>query len=75
MDLKNIWFFNYFFFFDYNLNDFVNFGVFGLFLFFWGFLFIVVVVLVIIYFFGKCWYCLWVCGCGGLVEILGDFYC
>ena len=24
------------------------------------------------YFFGKRWYCSWVCGCGGLAETLGD---
>ncbi len=26
------------------------------------------------YFFGKRWYCSWVCGCGGLAETLGDPY-
>jgi ferredoxin-type protein NapH len=25
-------------------------------------------------FFGKRWYCSWVCGCGGLAETLGDPY-
>jgi ferredoxin-type protein NapH len=25
-----------------------------------------------VYFFGKRWYCSWVCGCGGLAETLGD---
>ena len=27
-----------------------------------------------VYFFGKRWYCSWVCGCGGLAETLGDPY-
>jgi ferredoxin len=27
---------------------------------------------VLTYFFGKRWYCSWVCGCGGLAETLGD---
>jgi hypothetical protein len=26
------------------------------------------------YFFGKRWYCSWVCGCGGLAETAGDPY-
>jgi Pyruvate/2-oxoacid:ferredoxin oxidoreductase delta subunit len=29
---------------------------------------------VLTYFFGKRWYCSWVCGCGGLAETLGDPY-
>jgi len=27
---------------------------------------------ILTYFFGKRWYCAWVCGCGGLAETLGD---
>jgi ferredoxin-type protein NapH len=27
---------------------------------------------VLTYYFGKRWYCSWVCGCGGLAETLGD---
>lgn len=74
MDLKNIWPLNYSFFFDYNLNDLTSSGAFGLFLLFWGLLLIAVAVPVITYFFGKRWYCSWVCGCGGLAETLGDPY-
>ncbi len=29
-------------------------------------------VVVLTYFFGKRWYCSWVCGCGGLAETAGD---
>ncbi len=29
---------------------------------------------VLTYFFGKRWYCSWVCGCGGLAETAGDPY-
>lgn len=29
---------------------------------------------VLTYFFGKRWYCSWVCGCGALAETLGDPY-
>ena len=32
----------------------------------------VVGVPVLTYFFGKRWYCSWVCGCGGLAETVGD---
>ncbi len=74
MDLKNIWPLNYSFFFDYNLNDLTSSGGFGLFLLFWGIILFVVAVPVITYFFGKRWYCSWVCGCGGLAETLGDPY-
>jgi polyferredoxin len=33
-----------------------------------------VAVPVLTYFYGKRWYCSWVCGCGGLAETLGDPY-
>lgn len=33
---------------------------------------IVVATPVLTYFFGKRWYCSWVCGCGGLAETAGD---
>ncbi len=35
---------------------------------------ILVVTPVLTYFFGKRWYCSWVCGCGGLAETAGDPY-
>lgn len=31
-----------------------------------------VVTPILTYFYGKRWYCSWVCGCGGLAETLGD---
>ena len=27
---------------------------------------------ILTYFYGKRWYCSWVCGCGGLAETMGD---
>ena len=33
---------------------------------------ILVVTPTLTYFFGKRWYCSWVCGCGGLAETVGD---
>jgi polyferredoxin len=38
----------------------------------WGLLAISVLTPVLTYFFGKRWYCSWVCGCGGLAETAGD---
>lgn len=40
----------------------------------WGAALLVVVTPVLTYFFGKRWYCSWVCGCGGLAETAGDPY-
>ncbi|MCP3932566.1 MAG: 4Fe-4S binding protein [Bacteroidetes bacterium] len=73
-DLKNIWPLDYSFFFDYNLEYLVNSGNLGLFMLFWGVVLFLLIVPVMTYFFGKRWYCSWVCGCGGLAETLGDPY-
>lgn len=73
-DFKNIWPLNYTFFFDYNLNNLLNSGGLGIFMLGWGIALIVIGVPVITYFYGKRWYCSWVCGCGGLAETLGDPY-
>ncbi len=47
-------------------------GGFGVFFIFWGLVMSFFAVPVLTYFFGKRWYCSWVCGCGGLAETLGD---
>ena len=47
-------------------------GAFGSFLIFWGLAAAFVATPVLTYYFGKRWYCSWVCGCGGLAETLGD---
>ena len=73
-DFKNIWPLNYNFFFDYNINEFMSSGSLGLFMLFWGIMLIIVAVPLFSYFYGKRWYCSWVCGCGGLAETLGDPY-
>jgi len=44
----------------------------GYFMVFWGAMMIVVATPVLTYFFGKRWYCSWVCGCGALAETAGD---
>jgi len=73
-DFKNIWPLDYDFFFDWNINNLINSGSLGIFMFVWGIVLIVLAVPIITYFFGKRWYCSWVCGCGGLAETLGDPY-
>ena len=71
-DFKNMWPLKYDFFFDYNLNNLIQGGSLGIFMLVWGIVLFVVGVPVMTYFFGKRWYCSWVCGCGGLAETLGD---
>lgn len=73
-DLKNIWPLDYDFFYDWQLNTFLSAGGVGMFMLLWGILLIVLGVPLMTYFFGKRWYCSWVCGCGGLAETLGDPY-
>lgn len=72
MDFKNAWPLNYTFFMDWNLSNLINGGKLGMFMLFWGIVLAVIVVPLMTYFFGKRWYCSWVCGCGGLAETLGD---
>ena len=71
-DFKNIWPLDYDFFFQYNLESLISSGSLGIFMMVWGIMLIIIGVPVITYFFGKRWYCSWVCGCGGLAETLGD---
>lgn len=71
-DLKNIWPLDYDFFFDYNIEAKMAGGSFGIFLLVWGIVLFLVGVPLFTHFFGKRWYCSWVCGCGGLAETAGD---
>jgi polyferredoxin len=48
-------------------------GNLGMFMLFWiAMIFIISPILT--YFYGKRWYCSWVCGCGGLAETAGDSF-
>lgn len=47
-------------------------GGLGAFMVFWGAIMTFLATPVLTYFFGKRWYCSWVCGCGGLANTLGD---
>jgi polyferredoxin len=53
---------------DYLLNS----GGVGLFMIVFGVAMIFIISPVLTYFYGKRWYCSWVCGCGGLAETVGD---
>ena len=74
VDLKNAWPLDYNFLTDWNVKNYLNAGHLGKFMFFWGIILSIIVVPTMVYFFGKRWYCSWVCGCGGLAETLGDPY-
>ena len=74
VDLKNAWPLDYNFVTDWNVKQYLDAGHLGKFMFFWGVILSLVVVPTMVYFFGKRWYCSWVCGCGGLAETLGDPY-
>ncbi|WP_010182699.1 4Fe-4S binding protein [Aquimarina agarilytica] len=73
-DFKNAFPLDYDFFFEWNLKSLTSSGGIGLFILVWGIVLTLVVVPLMVYFFGKRWYCSWVCGCGGLAETLGDPY-
>ena len=74
-DFKNAWPLDYDLFFDLNKDwGLLSQGQIGLFMLVWGIVLTLVIVPVLVYFYGKRWYCSWVCGCGGLAETLGDPY-
>lgn len=74
VDLKNAWPLDYNFVTDWNVKQHLAAGHLGKFMFVWGIILSLIVVPVMVYFYGKRWYCSWVCGCGGLAETLGDPY-
>lgn len=73
-DFKNIWPLDYTFFYDYRVDSMLSSGSIGMLMFVWGILLIILGVPLMTYFYGKRWYCSWVCGCGGLAETAGDPY-
>ena len=74
MDFKNAWPLDYDFFYAYNIDQLQESGMLGMFMLFWGVALTLIIVPIMTYFFGKRWYCSWVCGCGGLAETVGDPY-
>jgi Pyruvate/2-oxoacid:ferredoxin oxidoreductase delta subunit len=73
-DFKNAWPLDYDYFFSGNIENLMASGNVGMFMLFWGIILTALIVPIMVYFFGKRWYCSWVCGCGGLAETLGDPY-
>ncbi len=73
-DIKNIWPLDYDFFQSWHLDAMQAsaYQPIGMIFLVVGIALAVVGVPVITYFFGKRWYCSWVCGCGGLAETAGD---
>ncbi len=72
IDLKNIWPLDYSFFWNNNISELLSNGKLGIFMLVWGIVLLIIIVPLFTYFFGKRWYCSWVCGCGGLAETAGD---
>jgi ferredoxin-type protein NapH len=73
-DFKNMWPLDYDFFDAWHINMLTTNGGLGIFMFVWGITLFVIGVPVFVFFFGKRWYCSWVCGCGGLAETAGDSF-
>lgn len=71
-DFKNMWPLNYDFFFDWHIGNLLKGGGFGMFMLVFGVAMIFLISPILTYFYGKRWYCSWVCGCGGLAETAGD---
>ncbi len=55
-----------------SVSNFTDASRLGFFMVFWGVAMTIIVTPILTYFFGKRWYCSWVCGCGGLAETAGD---
>lgn len=73
-DIKNMWPLNYYFFEDWHLTNMLHGGNLGLFMLISGIALIFIISPILTYFYGKRWYCSWVCGCGGLAETAGDSF-
>lgn len=73
-DIKNMWPLNYYMFEDWHIKNLVDGGSLGMFMLIFGLAMIFIGSPILTYFFGKRWYCSWVCGCGGLAETAGDSF-
>ncbi|SDK91001.1 4Fe-4S binding domain-containing protein [Salinimicrobium catena] len=69
-----VWPLNYDLFAGYKLNEFFSAGTVGMIMLGFGLASIFLITPILTYFYGKRWYCSWVCGCGGLAETAGDPY-
>ena len=71
-DAKNMWPLNYYFFDKWHVEEMTNSGNFGMWMLIIGLSMVFIISPILTYFYGKRWYCSWVCGCGGLAETAGD---
>lgn len=71
-DLKNMWPLNYYFLDEWHLTNMITGGNLGLFFLLFGLALVFIGSPILTYFYGKRWYCSWVCGCGALAETAGD---
>lgn len=70
----NIWPLNYDLFSGYKMDEFLSAGNAGVLMLLFGLAAVFIITPILTYFYGKRWYCSWVCGCGGLAETAGDPY-
>ncbi len=71
-DFKNMWPLNYYYTDEWSINGMLDAGGLGMFMLLFGVAMIFIISPILTYFYGKRWYCSWVCGCGGLAETAGD---
>jgi polyferredoxin len=73
-DMKNMWPLNTYFTESWNINAMLKGGNLGMFMLILGIAMIFIISPILTFFYGKRWYCSWVCGCGGLAETAGDSF-
>ena len=71
-DFKDMWPLKYHAVADWSLNGLISNGTIGWIMLLSGIAMVLIVSPILTYFYGKRWYCSWVCGCGGLAETAGD---
>lgn len=71
-NFANMWPLNYYFFDSWHIKQLSASGALGLFMLIFGIAMFLLISPILTYFYGKRWYCSWVCGCGGLAETAGD---
>src|SRR5690606_8854442 len=72
VDLKSAWPLDYSLFFGWRIDGLWSMGPVGWAVLVWSVAFSLLLVPLLAVFFGKRWYCSWVCGCGALAETVGD---
>ncbi|MEM7264054.1 MAG: 4Fe-4S dicluster domain-containing protein [Planctomycetota bacterium] len=71
MEFNGVWQLKHDYLWPSKVGEFLSAGAMGTFLLIFA-VALVIATPILTYFYGKRWYCSWVCGCGGLAETLGD---